>query len=171
MRKLSVNIVLFIVFISVFYRLIPHPFNFSPIYAFALFTGAKFNNKYLAAITTIIPIFITDFYHGLYEAMVFNYIGLLCINYIGWLLINSDNYKNLIIASIFSSFVFYIISNFGVWFLTPYYSPDLNGFIDCYWLAIPFWQNSLISTLIFSFIIFPIYDNIIAYKTISRKLR
>lgn len=171
MRKPSLKLILFIIFISTFYRIIPHAFNFSPIYAIALFTGAKFNNKYLAAITTAIPMLLTDFYYGIYDSMTFNYLGLFAINYIGSFLGNSNNYKNIMLSSITSSLAFYIISNFGVW-LSPYYNHDINGLINCYWLAIPFWQNSLISTLIFSFIIFPVYDNIVVnnkYST-SRKL-
>ena len=43
------------------------------------------------------------------------------------------------------SLLFFVISNFGVWFLGNLYTPDLNGLINCYILAIPFFKNTIIS--------------------------
>ena len=49
------------------------------------------------------------------------------------------------------SAIFFIISNLGVWFLGNLYEKNLEGLIKCYFLAIPFFKNTLFSTLIFSY--------------------
>ena len=57
-----------------------------------------------------------------------------------------------IIGAVCGSLVFYIISNFGVWSLGSYgYSFD--GLLICYIAAIPFYTNTLISTIIYSTLI------------------
>lgn len=57
--------------------------------------------------------------------------------------------------------IFFIISNFGVWVLGSY-EYSFKGLLECYVAAIPFFGNTIISTLIFSTlieIIFSIYKN------------
>ena len=67
------------------------------------------------------------------------------------------------------SLIFFIISNFGVWVLgnpgvldIPY-ERNLNGLIECYILAIPFFGNTFLSTVIFS------YPAIFAYKSLAAR--
>ena len=48
--------------------------------------------------------------------------------------------------------LFYIITNFGVW-SSGVYGYNFEGLISCYTLALPFFGNTLVSTLLFSFII------------------
>lgn len=40
-------------------------------------------------------------------------------------------------------------SNFGVWVFSEYYTKDLEGLFQCYVLAIPFFTNTIISTIVF----------------------
>ena len=68
------------------------------------------------------------------------------------------NFKNLFIFGFVGSFIFFIISNFGVWAMgspgvydIPY-EKNLSGLLQCYILAIPFFGNTFLSTLIFSYI-------------------
>lgn len=158
MFKSNLLITITIIALSTIYRLIPHPFNVSPIYSIALFTGATFNNKYLAAVTTILSMLVADIIIGLHNTMVFTYLSLLLINYLGHNLQKKYNYKNIIKYSVISSLIFYLISNFGVWLLSQNYTYNLEGLVYCYWLAIPFWQNTLISCLLFNTIIFTLFS-------------
>ena len=43
--------------------------------------------------------------------------------------------------------IFFIISNFGVWFFSNTYSSDLSGLISCYIMGLPFLQNTLFSSV------------------------
>ncbi len=49
-------------------------------------------------------------------------------------------------------FVFFLISNFGVWLLSGMYEKNISGLINCYIVAIPFLKNTIISTIFFSYL-------------------
>ena len=55
----------------------------------------------------------------------------------------------------FGPCIFFIISNLGEWIHSSYYAKDISGLIECFYLAIPFFKNTLISTIFYClFIIF-----------------
>ena len=95
--------------------------------------------------------------------MLFIYLSLFLITFIFFKININISSKNLIIFGLFGSLIFYFISNFGVWVLgNPgvydiAYEKNLDGLIQCYLLAIPFFKNTLFSTLIFSYTTFAVY--------------
>ena len=66
------------------------------------------------------------------------------------------------IFSFLGSLIFFMISNFGVWALGILYEQNLAGLIECYMLAIPFFGNTFISTVIFA------YPAIYLYKSLAK---
>ena len=46
--------------------------------------------------------------------------------------------------------LFFLVTNFAVWLAWDYYPKTLEGLILCYTMAIPFFQNTLISTCLFT---------------------
>tara|TARA_B100001029_G_scaffold141331_1_gene120807 strand:- start:419 stop:907 length:489 start_codon:yes stop_codon:yes gene_type:complete len=145
-------------------RLIPHPPNFTPIIAVAILSGYFFKNIYISFLTLIISMLIADIFLGFHSNIFFVYISLLIISYTFFKIGEKINYKNLIFYSFFGSLVFFIISNFGVWLLGGMYEKNLTGIIECYILAIPFFGNTFLSTLIFS------YPSIFLYRSILIKI-
>lgn len=145
-------------------RLIPHPPNFTPIIAVAILSGYFFKNIYISFLTLIISMLIADIFLGFHNNIFFVYISLLIISYTFFKIGEKINYKNLIFYSFFGSLVFFIISNFGVWLLGGMYEKNLTGIIECYILAIPFFGNTFLSTLIFS------YPSIFLYRSILIKI-
>ena len=145
-------------------RLIPHPPNFTPIIAVAILSGYFFKNIYISFLTLIISMLIADIFLGFHSNIFFVYISLLIISYIFFKIGEKINYKNLIFYSFFGSLVFFIISNFGVWLLGGLYEKNLTGIIECYILAIPFFGNTFLSTLVFS------YPSIFLYRSILIKI-
>ena len=106
---------------------------------------------------------------GFYNHMLFVYLSLFLIAFVFYKISEKINFKNLFIYSFFGSLIFFIISNFGVWFLgspgvldVPY-EKNLNGLVECYMLAIPFFGNTFLSTLIFS------YPAIFIYKSFNKR--
>ncbi len=135
-------------------RFLPHVANFVPIGAFTLFLSAKLNPKYSLAFI-ILAMAISDLFLGFSFASVFVYLGML-----GYVLFGSIAKRGIgfaLGAAVLSALTFYLISNFGVW-LGPWYTHSLAGLIECYTLAIPFFKNTLISDVIFSAIIFILYE-------------
>ena len=146
-----------LVLILILSRLIPHPPNFTPIIAVAIMSGYLFKNIYLSFATLLVSMLVADSFIGFYENIFFVYLSLLFLVYIFYKLGRKINLKNLFLYSFAGSILFFIITNFGVWFLgspgldnVPY-EKNLQGLIKCYILAIPFIKNTVLSTLIFSY--------------------
>jgi len=147
-------------------RLIPHPWNFTPVIAVAMMSGYFFKNIYFSLSILLISMLIADIFIGFYENMIFVYISLMLITFVFFKISKKINFKNLFIYSFTGSLIFFMISNFGVWALgspgldnLPY-DKTLNGLIECYILAIPFFGNTFLSTLIFA------YPAIFIYKSL-----
>tara|TARA_R100000008_G_C3505091_1_gene125729 strand:- start:55 stop:507 length:453 start_codon:yes stop_codon:yes gene_type:complete len=124
-------------------RLIAHPPNVAPITAIALFGGCNIKNKNLALVLPLLCMFISDLFLGFHVIMPFVYLSFMCISYIG---INSEKITNGTILG--SSLLFFLVTNFGVWYLG--YPNTLAGLISCYTLALPFFVNTIIGDLFFT---------------------
>ena len=97
---------------------------------------------------------LSDIFISFHLNMVFVYVSLFLIIIIFNKVINKITYKNLFLFSLFGSLIFFIISNFGVWLVTDLYENSLNGLLSCYILAIPFFKNTFLSTVFFSYVTF-----------------
>jgi len=152
-------------------RLIPHPPNFTPIIAVAIMSGVFFKNIYLSLGILLISMLLADAFIGFYSNILFVYLSLFLITFIFYKISKKINFKNLLIYSFGSSIIFFIISNFGVWALgnpavndIPY-EKSLEGLIQCYVLAIPFFANTFLSTVIFTYPAIYIYKSLPAWTS------
>jgi hypothetical protein len=146
------------VFAAAFVRLIPHPPNFAPIAAMALFGGAYFNKKSVAFAIPLAAMFLTDAIIGFHSGMWLVYLSFGLIVLIGMLMLNKVSVKNVIIASLTASLSFFIITNFGVWAFGTMYPKNIIGLFECYVAAIPFIQNTILGDLVYSGLLFGIYE-------------
>ena len=143
-------------------RLMPHPDNFTPIIALAIMSSYFFRNINFSYAIMLFSMLLADFFIGFYSHMLFVYLSLFLIVLIFFKISKKVNYKNLFIFSFFGSVIFFIISNFGVWLVGNLYERNINGLIECYFMAIPFFKNTITSTLIFS------YSSLIIYKSSNK---
>ena len=156
-----------LILILAFARLIPHPPNFTPIIAVAIVSGYFFKNVNLSLLTLLVAMLISDLFIGFYENVIFVYASLLLITFVFHKISNKINFKNLFIYGFAGSLIFFAVSNFGVWVLgSPgvydiAYEKSLSGLIECYILAIPFFGNTFLSTLIFAYPALFIYRSLI----------
>lgn len=146
------------IFVAGFLRLIPHPPNFAPIAAMALFGGAYFSKKSFAFAVPLAAMFLTDAIIGFHSGMWLVYFSFALIVVIGILMLKKVNVKNVILASVTASISFFIITNFGVWAFGTMYPKNIAGLIECYIAAIPFIQNTLAGDLLFSGLMFGTYE-------------
>jgi len=146
------------IFIAAFVRLIPHPPNFAPIAAMALFGGAYFTKKWAAIVVPLTALFITDLIIGFHGTMWAVYLSFILIVMIGMMMIKKKKISNIFLASVSSSVLFFVISNFGVWITGAYYSKDITGFTACYTAAIPFFHYTLLGDLFFVALLFGAYE-------------
>ena len=135
-------------------RLLPHPPNFTPIAAMALFGGAFFANKKLAFIIPFTAMLISDIVIGFHGMMVAVYISFAICVLIGKRLQNNTTPFTIASSAIICSVLFFIITNFSVWISGGIYPLDLSGLTTCYIAAIPFFHYTLIGDLIFTGVLF-----------------
>ena len=142
MKKL--NFIIILIGIAIISRLIPHPPNFTPITAIALFSTIHFKNKILTYLIPIIGLFISDLILGLSIVNLFVYLSFIAISFIGFKFQKINNYSILL-----SSTTFFIVSNFGVWILG--YPKTIEGLILCYYMALPFFVYTIMGDLFYSY--------------------
>ena len=150
-------------------RLIPHPPNFSPVEAMALFGGAYFAKRSWAIALPLIALFISDLalsfmMGGVYFQyfvsadflMIYATIALLTV--LGFALRGKVSIKRVAIFSVISSLIFFLITNFAVWLDSPMYSQTATGLMAAYLAGLPFLQNGLLGTLFYSALLFGSYE-------------
>ena len=143
MKYIKISIGIFIALAAS--RFIPHPPNFTSLLALSFYVPALLGIRYLPAL--IVSFFITDYFIGFHAVTLFTWGSVILIGICSKFFLS--NIYTRVSGSLLGAFIFYIITNFGVWSLGSY-GYSLNGFILCYTLAVPFFAYSLISTFIFS---------------------
>ena len=150
--------ILIIIILAAVTRLIPHPPNFTPLIAIGLFGGAYIHNRSLAVLIPIGAMFLSDLFLGFHGTVYFVYGSLLLVTILGMLLIKKITIRNYTIAALSSSFLFFLITNFGVWLTSSYYPKNIQGILSCYTMALPFLGNTLAGTLLYSSVMFGGYE-------------
>tara|TARA_B100000900_G_scaffold403314_1_gene410249 strand:+ start:481 stop:969 length:489 start_codon:yes stop_codon:yes gene_type:complete len=129
-------------------RFIPHPPNFTSLIALSFYVPALLGIRFIPAL--ILSFAITDLIIGFHSTTLFTwgsvvFIGLISNNFI-------KNILSRISGALLGAFIFFVLTNFGVWSLGSY-GYTFDGLQLCYTLALPFFGYTLISTLLFSAII------------------
>ena len=145
-----------LIVLAVVTRLIPHPPNFAPITGIALFAAARFQSKEIAILIPFLGLFLTDLVLGLSGISFFVYIGFGLILFLGF-----RTKRTTVPTIMFSSLLFFVVSNLGVWLL--YYPLSLEGLISCFTLAIPFFTNTLLGDLFYTGVLFFTFSSIKKY--------
>ncbi len=144
-------------------RFIPHPPNFTSLIALSFYVPALLGMKYIPHL--MISFAITDFIIGYHTGTHWTWGSVFLISLMSGLFLKSKVTR--IIGALSGALIFFIITNFGVW-LSGIYTLSLKGLIECYFLAIPFFVNTLISTLIFSFLIELVYTQLKSNKSLNK---
>lgn len=174
-RSLVISIIL-VVLISALYRAMPNrPWGFAPQWAIAIFSGALFaRDKKMAFILPLISMFISDLLYqvlykngltvipGFYSGQWLNYLLFTAMAVYGFLF-NTKKISGILGASIAAPTTYFIISNFLVWISGGgwHHPKTMSGLVQCFVDAVPFYTNSLISSIIFSAILFGVYTLVI----------
>ncbi len=134
---------LVIIVIAAGLRIAPHPWNFTPIGAMALFSGALVRDRRLAFLFPLVALFAGDLFLGFYKLMPVIYASFLLSVLIGRLLQNRRTLARVTGAMLLGATQFFIVTNFGVWAAGGLYPRTLAGLAACYIAGIPFFWNTL----------------------------
>ena len=136
-------------------RLLPHPPNFTPIGAMALFSGAYLGRRgALALVAPLGALLLSDLVLGFYRGMPTVYFSVALIVLIGTLALRRASPLRIGAAALASSLLFFVVTNFGMWLSSGIYPRTLAGLEACYVAAIPFFQNTVAGDLFFSALLF-----------------
>lgn len=144
-----------VVLALVLYRILPHPVNFTPVMALALFAGAKLDDRRMAFLLPLLAMLLSDLVIGFHSTMLFVYAGMALAVALGLLIRQRRGFVPVAAAALAGSLGFFVITNFGAWLYNPVlYSRDWAGLMSSYIAAIPFYQNSLLSDAVFTAVLF-----------------
>ena len=152
MKKTKQKIVLFFYFVGLIAlsRIIPHPPNFTPVLAMAVFMPYLTRNLYSAMVVPLSAMFVSDLYLGFHPFMFWVYGSILLGTTLSQYTMSiKKTYIHLGTNALASSVIFFIITNFAVWMSGTMYPHTLDGLILCYTMAIPFFGNTLAGTFFY----------------------
>jgi hypothetical protein len=147
---------LILIVIGILLRFAPHLPDFSPVAAIAIFSGAYLNKKYSFLIPLCLMV-ISDMFLGFHNVIPFTWGAFALITVLGFRLKNKKNLGAVFFSSLVGAVLFFIITNFGVWYM-GWYPRTLKGLADCYILALPFFRTFTVATLTYSVVFFGIYE-------------
>ena len=149
-KKTALGICVLIAFL-VASRVIPHPPNFTPVLAVAIFAPYFFRELEVAVALPLAAMVLADLIIGMHSYMLWVYGVVAASTLISYILRYTGSHLFRVGAlALGSCLVFFLVTNFGVWLGSGFYPKTAEGLIACYVAALPFFGNTLVSTVAFS---------------------
>lgn len=171
--------IILMIFLAALSRFIPHPPNFTPLGAIALFGAAYFAQKHWALLIPLIAWWGSDIalnnlvyakqYPEYYQG--FSWMGYpagyLCLGLIvvmGWFFLKKVNTLRVLGTATLAAVLFFLVTNFASMIADPIYTKDFNGLLQSYIAGIPFFRNTLLGNLVYSAALFGVYEYVVLRK-------
>lgn len=158
-----------LVLFGVVLRFLPHPPNFVPIGAIALFAGMYLPKRWFI-IVPILAMIISDFFIGFYswKLMLAVYGSFTLMGIIGLWIRQHKRFSTILGGTLLGPVLFFLIVNAAVWAFGSMYTHDLSGLLQSYIMAIPFFRNSLLGNLFYVGVLVGGVE-LVRYWVVSRK--
>ena len=158
LNKNNYYVIIGIIVSLVMARLLPHPPNFTPILGMAVFSGAIISRRLIAYLIPLAAMFLSDLYLGLHSSIPIIYFSLAVCVLIGTFIKARVTILNSFLSISLGVLVFFLITNFMVWYGSGMYEYSISGLMTCYFMGLPFVQNTFISSILYGMGAFLIYD-------------
>jgi hypothetical protein len=135
-------------------RLIPHPWNFTPMMALGLYAGAKSTKLRTGVFVTLLALLLSDAVMGFYRGMWYVYAASLIPVLLGRFIRRQDSVSAIVPAALLSSLSFFAITNFMVWATGHMYPHTASGLSACFVAGLPFYRNQLLGDVFYTVAIF-----------------
>jgi hypothetical protein len=157
----EVFIFLSLVALAVIFRLIPHAPNFSPVASLAIF-GGFYLSKRKAFFLPLLAIFFSDLVIGFYQpVLMFSvYLCFLLMAFIPLVFKRKRIWPAFLGSAFLGAISFFLITNFAVWAFSPWYPKTFLGLSQCYFMALPFFKQTLLSNLVYTSILVTSYRSV-----------
>ena len=165
-NKLENYLGLILVGLGVLFTVLPHPDNFTPVMAIALFSGVVLAPR-IALVVPLIVMIASDLIIGPHALYPLTWGSFFLVSLLGAAIRKNAKIKQIFFGTLGGSILFYLVTNLGVFVFQNMYEKSLSGLVQCYVMALPFFRNSLLGDLFFSGIFFGVFAIV---KHYSRKL-
>jgi hypothetical protein len=135
-------------------RIVPHPPNFAPVAAMALFAGAHLDNRKLAFLIPLAAMALSDMVIGFHDGLLLVYVCMCIAVAIGMQLRGRIRPLTVAGGALASAVIFFVVTNFGVWLTSGMYPLSAGGLVACYVAAIPFFHYTIAGNLIYAGLLF-----------------
>ncbi|HEX9564012.1 MAG TPA: DUF6580 family putative transport protein [Gemmatimonadaceae bacterium] len=143
-----------LILIGILARLLPHPWNASPIAAIALFSGAMLRPRW-GMLVPLAAVAASDLVLGWHVTIPFTWGSFALIGALGWWVRSRPDAGRILMGTVAGSCVFFLVTNFGVWALHPdWYPHSPAGLWQCYAAAVPFFRATLAGDLVYAAALF-----------------
>lgn len=142
-----------LVVLAVATRVFPHLPNSTAVGALALWGGLAFRSRGLNLGLLALVLLITDSFLGFYQGAVWVYLGFAAMAVCGSSLKVEKSLTRLAGGVALGSFLFFALSNFGVWLSMDLYPKTLEGLAQCYTMALPFYGKQLIGETVYNLMV------------------
>jgi hypothetical protein len=159
-RYLRIFVIVCFILFAACIRILPHPWNFTPVGAMALFGGAKLRNPWAAFLFPLSALFVGDLsvgfhrFSGFYRVIPIVYLSFCFSVLIGRLFRNHQSVPGLSAATLLGATQFFLVTNFAIWAFFDTYAKTPAGLLSCYVAGIPFFGNTLASDSLYAVILF-----------------
>ncbi|MEO0007920.1 MAG: hypothetical protein RJA20_2116 [Bacteroidota bacterium] len=180
--RLALSLIAIAVLTRLTLNLLPAPpYNFSPIAAIGLFGAAAFSRKWLALGVPFAALFLSDLF--LNNVIYSEYYSGFTLFTSGWIYAafgmvvllglvfvrNSMKPGHIALASIAGSLIFFLVTNFSVWYGSTFYPQNPAGLLACYTAGIPFLGNTLMGDLFFNGVLFGAWFRVLNSRYATQK--
>jgi hypothetical protein len=136
-------------------RLAPHPMNFAPIGALALFGGAYFSSKREALAIPLLSLIVGDVFTGIHQLIPFVYASFLVSVAIGFWLRRKRSAARIGVATLAGAIQFFLVTNIAMWASSIGSFPKTSGGLAaCYIAGIPLFWNTLAGDAFYAALLF-----------------
>lgn len=147
-------------------RFLPHPANFAPIAALALFGGLYLPKKW-AVVLPLTAMLASDLFIGFYtwQIMVAVYLSFALMAGIGLLVRQNKKFHTILGGTLLGSILFFVLTNGSVWAFGTMYAHNFSGLIQSYYMALPFFRNSLLGDIFYTTVFVGGYELVLWLST------
>jgi hypothetical protein len=147
-------VIVSLIVLSAVLRILPHPWNFTPVGAMALFSGAMFRNRWIAFLLPLASLLSGDIFVGFHKLMIAVYASFALSVAIGRWLGENRSVTRIGGAVFLGALQFFVATNFAMWAVGGFYPKTAAGLASCLVAGVPYFWNTLAGDALYAGVLF-----------------
>lgn len=153
--NIRLSVLAIMIVVAALTRVLPHAWNFTPIFAMAIFGGAYLQRRSLAIAVPLAAMLLSDLFIGFHQGMPMVYGTIAACAILGMMFLRSkQNVGRIAGAGLGSCLLFFLVTNGAIWLSGGTPTTCQATLMDCYAVALPFLKNNLLGTAVWSVVLF-----------------